>query len=159
MSERQKSQRGFVAVTLITLLAIALVLIVYASILGTIPGGEVTVGGVGGSISYSLNNDTLATWTGSLNVTGTGISWYARLTTTAGGYAGPVTISWQLQKKQANGTYTNYGSASSTSYTLNATVQTIYASTNGLIVTNRDWSQTANVTASYKVVATISSTG
>jgi hypothetical protein len=157
MGEKQKSQRGFVAVTLITVLAIATVLIVYAAILGTIPGGEVTVGGVGGSISYSSDNST---WASTLSVSGTSTPWYAKLTTTSGGYIGPVTISWQLTQKQTNGTYTNLGSTTSTSYTLNGAAQTIYVTSTGINLNNRDWSQTAGyTTGSYKVVATVSSTG
>jgi hypothetical protein len=156
VTERKKSQKGFVAVTLITVLAIATVLIVYAALLGTIPGGEVTVGGVGGSIYYSSDNST---WASALNISAS-THWYARLTTTGGHYIGPVTISWQLQHKQANGNYTNLGSAIPTTYTLDGTAQTIYATGTGVNYNNFDWSSTTGyTTGSYRVVATVSSTG
>lgn len=153
-----KSQRTFVGVTLATVLAVAVVLIVYAAVLGTLFGGEVTVGGITGNVGYSLTNAT-GTWTATLSVSGTGIEWYARLNTTGSEYEGPVTISWQLQQKNGGGGWDNLGSPTTTSITLTTSAQTIYASSDGDISTNRDWSIDAVTTASYRVVASISSTG
>jgi hypothetical protein len=155
VSERKKSQKGFVAVTLITVLAIALVLVVYAALLGSIPGGEVTVGGVTGNVYYSNGNGT---WADTLKVSGIGVSWYARFNTPGNQYTGPVSISWQLQQKQTNGTYTNLGDPTATSISLTTASQTIYASSDGS-GPGHDWSQTATTPASYRVVVTIQSTG
>jgi hypothetical protein len=163
VSTKQKSQRGFVAVTLITLLAIALVLVVYAAILGTRYGGEVTVGGVTGPVRY--NTATSGTWTDTLSVTPAGSSWYAVWNTTGGEYEGPVSISWQLQKKGSQSDWsdaTPVGSAQTTSIVLTSASQGIFVTSDGLDYSaNFDWGQSGygNTAASYRVVATISSTG
>lgn len=155
---KERSQRAFAAITLTVVIAIAAVLVVYAAILGSLQGGEVTVGGVTGDIGYCLINAT-GTWTSTLSVSGTGISWYTRMNTTGNEYIGPVEITWQLQQKQGGGSWTDLGSSTTTNIDLTASSQTIYASSDGGISTNRDWSLTATSTASYRVVLTIESTG
>jgi len=163
VSERRKSQKGFVAVTLITLLAIAAVLIVYAAIIGIRYGGEVTVGGVTGTIRY--NTATSGTWSNTLSVTPAGSSWYAVWNTTGGEYVGPVTISWQLWKKGSLSNWsdaTTVGPAQPTSIVLTSAPQNIYVTSDGSDYSaNFNWGQTGygNTAASYRVVATISSTG
>jgi len=152
----EKSQRAFVGVTLIAVLAIAAVLIVYAAILGSLQGGEVTVGGVTGNIEYRLTNAT-GVWSQTLEVSGTGVPWYARMNTTGNEYIGPIKVTWQLQKW--SGSWANEGATTITNTSLTASPKTIYASSNGDISTNRDWSITANAKASYRVIVTIESTG
>jgi len=157
----ERSQRAFVAVTLTAVLAIAAAIVVYAAILGSLYGGEVTVGGVTGQIEYSLTNAT-GTWTSELEVTGLSIPWYARMNTTGGEYVGPANITWQLQKKGSLSDWsdaTNEGDPTTTSIVLTSAVQTIYASTDGDISTNRDWCLDATSKASYRVIVTIQSTG
>jgi len=157
VSSRQKSQRGFVAVTLITLLAIALVLVVYATLLGTFTGGEVVKGSVQGNVWYSETNS--APWNATLN--GVSGSWYAKFNTTGTGYAGNVTAYWQLQKK-TDGSWSDVSNANvtTTSFTLTGNAgDTIYATSLGGITGNHDWSTEATTSASYRIKVTIVSKG
>jgi len=164
MTERKMSQKGFVAVTLITVLAIALVLVVYATLLATIPGEEVVVGSLTGNVQYSLTDSNLtADFSTTVSPAGPSTAWYARLVTTGGEYTGPISVSWQLQKY--SGTWGNVGAPVSTSFTLTTGPDTIYASANGQWTAtgqNQNWGAiiTAQGTGSgsYRVVATISTT-
>jgi len=150
MSERQKSQRGFVAVTLITLLAIATVIVVYAALLGTFQGGNVTVVSVNGEVQYSLNNST--GWTTSLSNVPVNGEWYARFNKTASGYTGNVQVTWELWN--ASLVYT----VTTTSFSLNGSiVQQIYASSTGSQTTNYNWGQKCTVTGTYYIKVTINS--
>ena len=160
MNLRQKSQRGFVAVTLITVLSIALVLVVYATLLGTFTGGDVTVGGVGDAeITYSLTDLEAGPWSTTLDVGSVGTPWYARAEITVGDYNGPVTITWILEQETAPGswstvaTYPDY-----TSVTLTGSIgQLIYATSDGafLVGTNLDWDADVGNAGTYHVIATI----
>lgn len=142
MSARQKSQKGFVAVTLITLLALALVIIVYATLLGTFPGGQVQVVTVNGDLKYSTTNSTTpSNWTLTLNNIANGTSWYVMFNTTSGGYIGYVNITWQLQN-YTGGLWQNVAGAvvNTDNFYLNGSVgQEIYASTDGTQTENYDW--------------------
>jgi len=160
VSERRKSQRGFVAVTLITLLAIAAVLIVYASLLATIPGGEVVVGGVSGTIYYSKNNQTSGPWTTNLTTTGTGESWYALCNFTST-YAGEVYITWRLQKKGG----TDWGNVTNVNATVTTTANLagdgndpIYASPTGALSGNHDWKTGLEGDGQYRVKVWVETT-
>jgi len=164
VNERKKSQKGFVAVTLITVLAIALVLVVYATLLATFQGGEVVVGTVAGNVYYSTTNSTTASdWTPTLNVSGTNDPWYAKVNFTSA-YTGNVQITWQLEKKNGNwanatqGTDANVTTVITTSFTLNGTSgQTAYASTSGLIGTNQNWGAGMLKQGSYRIAVYIDS--
>jgi hypothetical protein len=153
--DRETSQRAFAAVTLITVVSVALVLVVYAILLGTITGGNVVIGGassVSGTMYYSADNST---WTTTLDVTDPASTWYAKVTTDTNGYKGPVTIDWQLQRKNGPSSWENVGSAIPTSsVTLDGTAQTLY--TSGLsAVGNHDWkTEVASTPGTYHVVAT-----
>jgi len=164
VNERRKSQRGFVAVTLITLLAIAAVLIVYASLLATIPGGEVVVGGVSGTIYYSKNNQTSGPWTTNLTTSGTGESWYALCNFTHTGYTGEVQITWKLQKKGATDweNCTGAGATVTTTVNLDGTGdQPVYASSGGDIggnPGNHDWKTGLEGDGQYRVKVWVETT-
>jgi len=147
----KRSQKGLIAVTLITILAIAFVLVVYAAILGTISGGNVVVVAVGGSIGYSKTNTT-GSFQSPLSNVGVGNPWYAQLNTTSGGYSGPVTIYWTLEKTP--GTWSNV-TTKSYSFTLNGTAQTIYASTAGGIAGNYNWGQDTTTADTYRITVKI----
>lgn len=146
---RSKSQREFVVVTLIALISIALIIAVYASLLATFQGGEVTVGGLSANVGYSTTNSSAdANWgTNLYNVTG---SWYARTNFTST-YQGIVKITWQLEKN--TGSWGNYsGTVITTSFTLNGNgSQPVYAATDGLISGNQDWDSYADTDGSYRV--------
>lgn len=151
----KNSRKGFTTLTLLTIVSIALVVVAYAAVtIGTFTGGAVTVlGTTTGTVTYSSTNSTGATWTATL-APGAG-SWFTRLEISANTYTGPVTVTWQLQKN--TGTWTNVGATTVTSMSLVAGAQTIYASTDGAITSNRDWSLTAIDAGTYQVVATVAS--
>ena len=159
MDGRIKSQRAFVGVSLITVLGVSVVLVVYATLLGTLTGGNVVVGGLEGDVYYSLSNvNTLPGWTTALDVSGTGVAWYGKINVTAGGYVGPASISFQLYKTTDGGTnWSTVGSATTiTGFQLSGSDQQIFATSDGLFgAGNRDWSLTATSSATYRIVATI----
>jgi hypothetical protein len=163
VNERKKSQKGFVAVTLITLLAIALVIVVYATLLATFHGGEVVVGTVAAEVWYSPTNGTTEDWTATLNVTGTTDPWYAKVNFTSA-YTGDVQITWQLEKKNGNwanateGTDASVTTVITTSFALDGTSgQTAYASISGDIDTNQNWGAGMVKQGSYRIVTYIDS--
>jgi len=148
-----------------TVLSVAAVLVVYAALLGTINStGYVNVGGTGGTVYYSLTNtDQDSAWSNSLG-SGTPLTisqaWYAKMNTTAGGYVGLASFSWQLRKSTDGGsTWNNVGTATTFDYSLDGSVQTIYATSNGAFAEpgNRDWHLTSGYgTGLWKVEVTIS---
>lgn len=163
MSEsRVGSQRAFVAVTLITVLAVTTVFVVYAVILSTINGGQVTVvGGLGGSIWYdNANSAAPVDWTATLPSIGTNGTncdpWYTKLNITSAGYSGAVTVSWTLQYLNV-ATWTDVGGATqSTSVTLTgSTGQTIYATATGIQSGNKNWGAYTASADEYRVKAVI----
>ncbi len=156
MNERKTAQRGFVVVTLITLLAIATVMVIYATLLATIPGGEVLVGeDVGGNVYYSETNSTSASWTSTLNVASTSASWYARINFTST-YTGGVTITWNLQKMGA--TWANVTSQATTVVLDGGGNQAVYASSDGLIAGNHDWSTDITQNGQYRIEVRVETT-
>lgn len=160
MNIRSKSQRAFVGVTLTTVLSIAMVLLVYAATLANIPGGEVTVGGVTGNITYSTDNS--AGWGPTLTLPITADDWYAKFDTTGGQYVGPVRITWTLFRKGSLSDWTDAANVTTTTtnIVLTSASQTIYATSDGSgPLSNHDWSAEATTTASYRVVVVIQSTG
>ena len=93
---KSKAQREFVVVTLIALISIALIIAVYATLLGTYTGGDVGVVTLTGTIYYSEDNST--GWATTLSGIANGSAWYSRFNVTTGGYSGSVDITWWLQK-------------------------------------------------------------
>jgi hypothetical protein len=151
VSAKQKSQKGFVAVTLITLLAIALVIVVYATILGTFTGQNVTVVTQGGQITYCQN--TSGPWTTTLGNIGNGSEWYARFATTSAGHKGPVNMTWILQ--WSNGTNVS-GVTQTTQVTLTGdSGQIIYASTDGGTSSQKNWGASTTTAGTYRIKVTI----
>lgn len=137
--------------TLVTVLSIVAVVSVYAVLIGSFTGGDVTVGGMGSSnVMYSLVNADPGTWTSTLGP-GAGISWYSRLEIPAAGYTGPVTITWHLEQKTGASTWTDVtGATASTSIVLTGGVQDVYATTDGLWAAgNHDWGP--NTAGTYRV--------
>jgi len=152
MSVRQKkSQRGFVAVTLITLLAIALVLVVYATILGTFTGSDVTVVTLSGDVQYCQN--ATGPWTTTLSNIGNGSAWYARFETTSSGYAGLVNMTWGLLE---SGTEVSPSVNQTTQVTLTGTSgQIIYASADGTTTGIKNWGANTTQAGTYQIKVTI----
>jgi hypothetical protein len=144
---RSKTQREFVVVTLVALISIALIIAVYATILGTYTGGDVTVVTLSGTIYYSQDNST--GWATTLNNIANGSTWYTRFNVTTGGYSGAVSITWWLQKAGANMTP---AVEQTTSYTLSGGVEAFYASSNGAQSGNYNWGQNATAADTYRVM-------
>ena len=156
MNQMKKSRKLLFAATLLTIVALATVLGVYAAVLlGTITGGTVTVGGVSGSVTYSSTNSTSATWSSTLQPTA-GSEWYARLEI-IGGYNGLATVTFQLQRNTGSG-WSNVGSAITTSQiTLLGSSQIVYASSDGAITSNFDWGQDTSSGGAYQIIVTVNS--
>jgi hypothetical protein len=151
-----KSKKGFLAVTLVTVLSILAVIGVYAVLIGTFTGGQVTVGSVASSnITYSSDNAT--GWTSTLSVSAASDAWYSRLEVGANSYSGPVTITWQLQNETAPSTWNNVGSAVQTSMVLSGSAQDVYASSNGASNTNFNWGSLTTTAGAYRVYVTVNS--
>ncbi len=159
MNNKKKSRKLLLITTALTIVALASVLFVYASVtLFTATGGNVTVSGVTtGTIDYSTTNTVGGDpWSTILSTTSGG-SWYAELLISSGNtYKGPVTVTWQLQS-EASGTFTNDGSAVTTDYTLATGAQTIYASPTGILTGNLDWHTVDSAATTYQIVVTVAS--
>jgi hypothetical protein len=125
-------------------------------LIGTFTGGEVTVLGnqAGTQVTYSSTNSD--PWTTTLVPAG---SWYTRLEINAGAYSGPVTVTWQLYLKNGTSSWTAVGSSIPTSIVLSGGAESVYASGDGTIGTNFDWSTSgyADVAGTYRVEATVDS--
>jgi len=153
MSVRNKSQQTFVVVTMLTVLAVTTVFMVYAVLLATYTGGDVTIQTVGGSIAYSVTNTTGGTWTGTLSQ-GAGAEWYARISI-SNSPSQDVIVTWTLQL--LNGTWQNVATDFTNSDTISLTPSTtyIYASSDGLITSNHNWGDHTTTEGTYRVIATI----
>jgi hypothetical protein len=151
-----KSKRRLLAITALTVVAIASVLTVYAVTIGTFTGGEVTIGGVASStVTYSLDNSSYTT---TLSPSGTSTAWYTRLEIGSGSYNGPVQITWQLQQETAPSTWTDVsGAYTTTDITLSGIAEDVYASDDGTSTSNYDWSSDVTTAGTYRVVATVES--
>jgi hypothetical protein len=138
----------------LTVISIASVVAVYAALINTFNGGEVTIGGgASGQVTYSTDNST---WTGTLSVGSETDDWYSKLTIDGGQYSGSaVEIIWQLQKKTSDTTWEDVSGATvTTSMTLTSGSQDVYATTSGLADSNRDWGGDVTENGTYRVVAT-----
>jgi hypothetical protein len=147
-------------VTLVTVLSIVAVISVYAVLIGTFTGGEVTVGTVPLSyVKYSTVNADPGTWTSTLTPSGALVPWYSRLEIPPGGYSGPVTITWQLENKTGASTWANVTVASQiTDMVLNGLVQYVYATTDGIWAEgNHNWGANVPTNGTYRVIAYVNS--
>jgi hypothetical protein len=105
-----------------------------------------------GTVTYSSDQST---WTMSLALASVDDSWYSRLNVNGGQYSGTaVTISWQLQRKTSDTTWSDVGTATTTSMTLGLGSQDIYATPTGVSTPNRDWGLDVTEQGTYRVVAT-----
>ena len=137
---------------MLTVVAIAAVVVTAANI-GTFPGDEVTIGGVGSSaVTYSLDGTNYFT---TLEPGSTSTSWYTRLEVNAGDYTGPATITWSLEQKDGSSTWNPTGDTTTTTVALTGSGQIIYASSDGLSTGNHDWSGDVDAAGTYRVVASV----
>jgi len=158
MNARQKPQRTFLAVTLLTVLAVTTVFLVYAALLATYTGGNVTISLSGGSIQYSLPPKDPGSW-GATLAQSNGSEWYARVSMT-NPPTQTVTVKWTLQK-QVSGSWsnppTNTTQFTSNSFDLTPSSTEIYAFQSGsnTITNNYNWGQHTTTDGTYRVVAEI----
>ena len=164
MNDGNRPQRAFVAVTLMTVIAVTAVFVVYAVILSTINGNQVNVVGFGGSMWYDeANSASEADWTATLPDIATNGTvsdpWYAKINITSAGYAGDVTVTWTLQYLNvATWTDVGGGATQSTSFTLTGSSgDTIYASATGVQGSNKNWGAYTATADQYRVKAVIES--
>jgi hypothetical protein len=157
MNKGKKSRKLLFIATALTIAALISVLGTYAAILlGQFNGGVVTIGGVSSSsiVTYCTTNNATATWTPTLQESTPGSAWYARLEV-SGGYAGNVSITWQLQQNSGTG-WTGVTDASVTTYVvLTGSSQDVYASSDGTITNNQNWGTFTTSGGSYRVTATV----
>jgi hypothetical protein len=141
---------------MLTILSTASVVTVYAILIGTFTGGEVTIGGSAtGSVSYS--EDQVA-WTSTLSPSSANASWYTKLSINGGQYSGSaVVITWQLQRKISDTIWSDVGTVTTTSMTLVAGAQDVYATTDGGVANNRDWGIDVVEQGTYRVGVAVNS--
>ncbi len=160
MNDGKKTQKMLIATIVIMLIAMTSLLIVFAAVLGTFNGNAVTVNDVAsGTVKYSTDGGT--TWTASPSAINVADSLYARSEVSSSSYAGPATVTWQLQQ-DISGTWTNINGATvSTTVTLTGSSQTIYASDDGTsggnLTPNFNWGTDISAGGSYRVSATVAS--
>jgi hypothetical protein len=164
MNDGNRPQRAFIAVTLMTVIAVTAVFVVYAVILSTINGNQVNVVGFGGSMWYDeANSANDADWTADLPDIATNGTvcdpWYSKINITSAGYSGVVTVSWTLQYLNvATWTDVGGGATQSTTFTLTgSTGDTIYASATGTQGSNKNWGAYTATADQYRVKAVIES--
>ena len=145
--------------TLVTVLSIVAVVSVYAVLIGTFTGGEVTVGSAGGYIRYNVNNVDSGTWNVTLISDNALLAWYSRLEIPSGGYSGPVKMTWQLENKTGTLTWANVTGASQiTNMVLTGGPQNVYATGNGAWAgDNHDWGAHSAANGTYRVFVYVES--
>jgi len=156
MNATQKPQRAFLAVTLLTVLAVTSVFMVYAVILSTLYGGNVTVVGFTGNVWYDESNSTnAADWTAAIANISASEPWYAKLNITTSDYTGAATVTWTLQKL-VSGDWEDQSATQSTSTTITGSTQTIYAASTGTDqANNKNWGAETTSAATYRIKAVI----
>jgi len=154
MSTTQKSQRTFMTVTLITVIAITTVFIVYAAIMGTYPGGNVSIQQMTATMYYQ--GDGSSTWATTLSI-GNGTTWYTRLNLTASIPSQTVNVTWTLEWNNAGTWETVSGpTPPETQITLAGTPTAIYVTADGTYGPGYDWGQhTQTVNEIYRVKAVV----
>lgn len=150
MSTTQKPQRTFLAVTLLTVVAVTTVFLVYAAVLMTLYGSTVTINETSGSsMQYSLDGST---WSSSLSAINNGTAWYGRVNiTNAASQA--VTIQWTLQ--QNTGSWVDVDSPVTTTITLSTGTNIVYATASGASSGNYNWGSLTTSGGSYRVKAVV----
>jgi hypothetical protein len=146
MSISKKPQGAFLAVTLLTVIAVTTVFMVYAALLSTWTGNVVTVTGEGGQVLYSLTESSM-NWQANLASFNTGTSWYAMLKVT-GASAQSVTVDWYLLTGPS---YTRGAKQLTTTINLVAGTNFINATSDGGSSGNFNWGSLTTGAGDYKV--------
>jgi hypothetical protein len=137
MSATQKPQRAFLAVTLITVIAVTLVFMVYAVLLKSLLGGLVTITPIDGQIKYATS--TGGTW-GTTLTQGAGTQWYTMIDGMTGNPNEQVKVTWTLETSPDGVTDWTHQQTLYTWMTLTTSTTEIYASSsNGTITGIYNW--------------------
>jgi len=140
-------------VTAITVIAITTVFIVYAAILGTFTGGDVTIQQMAGTMYYQGQGAT--SWSTTLSV-GNGSAWYSRLNLTANIPSQTVNVTWTLSWLNGSNWQTVATTAPGTQITLTGTPTAIYVTATGTAAGNYNWgTYTTSVDRTYRVKAVV----
>jgi hypothetical protein len=140
-------------VTLITVIAVTTVFIVYAAILGTYPGGNVSIQQMGGEIYYQ--QEGVSAWATTLNIAN-GTAWYARLNLTTNVPSQTVNITWTLEWLNGSNWDAVSTSAPATQVALTGSATAIYVTATGVESSNYNWgADTTNVDRTYRVKAVV----
>ena len=139
-------------VTMITVVAIAMVFVVYAATLMTLFGNPITIIDTTGSkVQYSTDGSS---WVDTLPDINPNATWYARISIPDAAAQAGVTVHWQLQKN--TGTWTNQTTAfSDTSVDLVAGLNAVYASPTNSTSDLYDWGTLTMTSGSYRVRAEV----
>ena len=156
MSKGIKSRKLLLISTVLTIIAIALVLSVYGALLGTFNGNSVTVTDFAqGAIQYSADGSTWSTSMTTFNAT-TG-HWYARFEVSSTTYTGTATITFTLQEQNTDGSWSSTGTPVTVSgYSLTST-SIIYASSDGSSSSLHDFSGDISSGGTYRISVTVAS--
>jgi hypothetical protein len=146
MNATQKPQRTFLAVTLLTVIAVTTVFMVYAALLSTWTGNVVTITSEGGQILYSLTESSM-NWQANLASMNTGTAWYAMLKLT-GASAQSVTVDWYLLTGPI---YTRGAKQLTTTMDLVAGTNFINATLTGISSGNFNWGSLTSSAGDFKV--------
>ena len=144
-------------VTAITVIAIATVFIVYAAILGTYPGGDVSIQQMTATMYYQGDGST--SWATTLSI-GNGTAWYARLNLTASIPSQTVNVTWTLERDLGGGSWETVSGPTppETQITLTGTPTAVYVTADGTDTSNYNWGQhTETVNEIYRVKAVVES--
>ena len=152
MNTSRKSQRTFLTVTSITVLAVTTVFLVYAAVLLTLTGNTVTITEGGGSLQYTLDGASNSSWASTLPSIINGTEWYARINIT-GASIQDVTIDWTLQEYTTS--WGDIGTPTQTTMTLLAGDNTVYVTATGVFTNNRNWGLDTTSGGTYRVKATV----
>jgi hypothetical protein len=143
------SKKAFLATALLVVVVLCSVAVAYAA---------ATVGSVAplkGTVMYSLDNAQAGTWSTTLAPNCPTAPWYSRLEINSAGYKGPVTVTWKLQQETGFSSWTDV-SEMSTTMVLSGSVQSIYATNNGVYSqSNYNWGQNVTTSGTYRIVATL----
>lgn len=154
----RKPQRTFLAVTVLTVIALTTVFMVYAALLASYTGGDVTISSMGGQVQYSLTKNPGSWAFGPISQAETA-EWYARAHLTSPPTQ-TATVKWTLQHQESgswSNTPTNVTTFTSPSISLTPSTTDIYAFSSGgnTIDNNYNWGQNTATAGVYRVIAEI----
>jgi hypothetical protein len=155
MNYRKKSPKLLLIATTLTIIALLTVLVTAAVLLGTFQGGNVTVGGVSGTITYSSDN-AHGPWTSTLQSGVTANPWYACFNVTSSSYVGVAIFTWTLQS-YVGSAWSNVTTVQTT-VTLTGSAQAVFASADGSLGSNQDWHTYSTSAGTYRLVIDVAST-